>query len=226
MKQIGFNLKAVIFDMDGVLLDTESICKKCWQIEADKRGLKNVDEVYYKCVGQARQDTLSTLTDFFSPQDKNFDAADFYLSSVELFKEVEKTDGIPKMKGVDSCLKSLFSTGIPLAVASSTRRKTVLRQLKEAELFDYFKTFTCGDSVAHSKPDPEIYIKACNSISVEPKNCLAVEDSPNGVRSAFAAGMKVVMIPDLIKPTEEISKMCFSILPSIDLLPSFLAPYC
>lgn len=226
MNNTDFKLSAVVFDMDGVLLDTESICKKCWRLEASKRGLKNVDEVYYKCVGQARQDTFCTLQDFFKDQDKNFDAKEFYLSTVELFKEIEKSEGIPKMAGVNFCLDSLLSFNLPLAVASSTRRETVLRQLKEAGLFEYFKTFTCGDSVIHSKPDPEIYINACKSISIEPKNCLAVEDSPNGVRSAYAAGMKVVMVPDQIKPTEEIKKMCFAVLPSLDLLPSFLSSYC
>lgn len=210
------NIKTFIFDMDGVLLDTESLCKKCWRLAAEERGLKNVDEVYYKCVGQASQDTLRNLQDFFENQDKNFVAEEWYEYAKSFFYKVEESQGLEKMKGAEECLKRLSEKGCVLALASSTRRTSVERQLTRAGLIKYFKTLTCGDSVKHSKPDPEIYTKACASVGVLPQDCAAVEDSPNGVISAYRAGLKVIMIPDQIQPTDEIKKMCTAVLTSLD----------
>lgn len=210
------NIKTFIFDMDGVLLDTESLCKKCWRLAAEERGLKNVDEVYYKCVGQASQDTLRNLQDFFENQDKNFVAEEWYEYAKSFFFKVEESQGLEKMKGAEECLKRLSEKGCVLALASSTRRTSVERQLTRAGLIKYFKTLTCGDSVKHSKPDPEIYTKACASVGVLPQDCAAVEDSPNGVISAYRAGLKVIMIPDQIQPTDEIKKMCTAVLTSLD----------
>ncbi len=210
------NVKTFIFDMDGVLLDTESLCKKCWRLAAEERGLKNVDEVYYKCVGQASQDTLRNLQDFFEKQDKNFVAEEWYEYAKSFFYKVEESQGLEKMKGAEECLKRLSEKGCVLALASSTRRTSVERQLTRAGLIKYFKTLTCGDSVKHSKPDPEIYTKACASVGVLPQDCAAVEDSPNGVISAYRAGLKVIMVPDQIQPTDEIKKMCTAVLTSLD----------
>lgn len=120
------------------------------------------------------------------------------------------------MKGAEECLKRLSEKGCILALASSTRRTSVERQLTRAGLIKYFKTLTCGDSVKHSKPDPEIYTKACASVGVLPQDCAAVEDSPNGVISAYRAGLKVIMVPDQIQPTDEIKKMCTAVLTSLD----------
>ncbi len=210
------NVKAFIFDMDGVLLDTESLCKKCWRRAADDYGLCDVDTVFEKCVGQARQDTFNTLQAFFSLQKTDFNAEEFYLHAVDYFIEHENTYGLPLMKGAGECLKRLSDAGFTLALASSTRTETVRRQLERAGLLVYFKTLTCGDCVVHSKPDPEIYIKAVESIGLKAEDCCAVEDSPNGVRSAYGAGLKVLMVPDLIKPSEEIKNLCTKIINSLD----------
>ena len=212
------NVKAFIFDMDGVLLDTESLCKKCWRLAAQERGLSDVDTVYYKCVGQASQDTLRTLQNFWGNCDScgNFDAREWYDYAKSLFYKVEKSDGLEKMHGAEECLKRLKNKGYTLALASSTRRSSVERQLTNAGLINYFKTLTCGDSVKHSKPDPEIYINACASLGLKPEECAAVEDSPNGVLSAYSAGLSVIMVPDQIQPAEEIKKLCTEIFSTLD----------
>lgn len=209
-------ISAFIFDMDGVLLDTESLCKKCWRLAAEEWKLKNVDEVYYQCVGQATQDTLFTLQNFFEKQNKNFNAREWYDCARNFFRKTEESEGIELMPGAKNCLERLKTKGFVLALASSTRRQTVERQLSRSGLIDYFKTLTCGDSVEHSKPDPEIYLKACASVGINPKNCVAVEDSPNGVLSAYNAGLKVVLVPDQIKPDEKIKSLCAKILNSLE----------
>lgn len=208
-------ISAFIFDMDGILLDTESVCRICWQRAALEMGLTGGDEIYQKCIGCNTSDMNVMINDFFSCQTKKFDVLEFNKRAYELFYEVEKEQGLKKMPGTDECLKSLTEKGYILAVASSTKTKTVKRQLKDAGIDHYFKTFTCGDTVTHSKPNPEIYLKACRSLNLLPQNCVAIEDSPNGVRSATSAGMRCIMIPDQIQPTEEIRSLAWKIFPSL-----------
>ena len=109
-----------------------------------------------------------------------------------------------------------------LALASSTRGPTVERQLKNAGVIDFFKTRTTGDMVVHSKPDPEIYLMACRSVGLDPKECYAIEDSLNGIKSAYAAGLEPIMVIDKIQPTEEIKSMCKYIFNSLEELKKVL----
>lgn len=210
------DISAFIFDMDGVLLDTERLCKICWQKAALDFELKNVDKVFYKCVGQARQDTFVTLYEYFKNQKDDFDPQKFYFHAVEYFKNYIRENGVPVKKGAIECLKRFSRQGIPLALASSTREEAVRAQLTETKMIGFFKTLTCGDSVKHSKPDPEIYLNACRSLGFPPEKCCAVEDSPNGIKSACNAGMKVIMVVDQIQPTLAIKKMCIKIVKSLD----------
>ena len=109
-----------------------------------------------------------------------------------------------------------------LALASSTRGPTVERQLQAAGVIDFFETRTTGEQVVHSKPNPEIYLMACKSIGMKPEECVAIEDSLNGIRSAHAAGLHPIMVIDKVQPTEEIRKMCDSIFDSLDELKNIL----
>ena len=209
-------IKAFIFDMDGILLDTESVCRLCWQRAADELGLSGGDEIYQKCVGCNNNDMNVMIQDYFSTQRNDFNLDEFNKLAHDLFYVIEKEDGLKKMKGVDFCLDYLKKQGFILAVASSTRRVNVLRQIADAGISDYFKTFTCGDEVVHSKPDGEIYLKACASLGFKPQECAAIEDSPNGVKSAVAAGLKCIMVPDQIQPDEYIKSIAYKILPSLE----------
>ena len=109
-----------------------------------------------------------------------------------------------------------------LALASSTRGPTVERQLRNAGVIDFFETRTTGEMVIHSKPNPEIYLMACRSVNLDPTECYAIEDSPNGIKSAYAAGLKPIMIIDKIQPTEEIRKMCVAVFDSLEGLKTML----
>ena len=117
------------------------------------------------------------------------------------------------------CLESLKKKRLRLAVASSTRWESVQRQLKNAGIFDYFETITTGDKVLHSKPAPDIYLKSLDSLSLSAADCIAVEDSPNGVRAAVAAGIRCVMVPDQIQPDSEMQKSAWKIIKSLNELP-------
>ena len=212
------NIKAIIFDMDGVILDSESISDITWRKAAEEKGLSVNDEILNACRGSNKNDTIQTLKKYYG---SNFDSEAFLERTSELFHEIEEKDGIPLLPYAKEILEYL-KPRYRLALASSTRGPTVERQLMAAGVIDFFETRTTGEMVEHSKPNPEIYLMACKSIGMNPEDNAAVEDSLNGIRSAYAAGLKPVMVIDKVQPTEEIRKMCCNIFDSLDGLKTVL----
>lgn len=210
---------AVVFDMDGVLLDTETMCDSTWQKACAERGLSGSSCIINECRGCSKTDTLAVLKKHFG---SGFDAESFLERTSELFHIMEAEQGIPVMKGAVFALAYLKAKGYRLALASSTRGVTVRRQMQNAGLVSYFETLTTGDMVAHSKPDPEIYRIACASLGIAPEECAAVEDSPNGIKSAYGAGLKCIMVPDKIAPDENIKKLLWKQLVSLEEIPGVL----
>lgn len=208
---MDLNLKAVIFDMDGVLLDSESICDRTWAMAFEEMGLKYNPNIINLCRGCNKNDTLQILKKEFG---EDFDALKYTERTSQLFFQIEKEEGIPLMPYVKKCLEYL-SKKYTLALASSTGEVHVKRQLAKAGIIDYFKTLTCGNMVEHSKPEPDIYLKACASIGIKPSECAGIEDSPNGIKSSFRAGLKTIMVPDKIQPDSEIKKLCFKVCKSL-----------
>lgn len=211
-------IKGIIFDMDGVLLDTETISWRNWEDAAKELGIKDIAKANSKCMGANRDDTISILKSIYG---QNFDAQKFLTRTAELFIQAEENDGIPLMPYVKETLEYL-SKKYTLALASSTKKEAVYRQLKNAGIFDYFKTITTGDMVEHSKPDPEIYLKAIASINLKAEECAAIEDSPNGIRSAFAAGLYTIMVPDKIQPNEEMQEKSRKIISGLNQISTIL----
>ena len=211
-------IKAIIFDMDGVILDSETISDKTWAIAQDEMDVSTDKDYINMCRGSNRNDTLKILRDVFG---QDFDADAFLNRATVLFHMYEDTQGIPLMPYAKQILEYL-KPKYRLALASSTNGGAVERQLTTAEVIDFFETRTTGEMVEHSKPDPEIYLMACRSLGVSPEECVAVEDSPNGIRSAAKAGLKVVMVPDKVQPTEEIEALCWKICPTLKSLEEFL----
>ena len=209
------NIKAIVFDMDGVLLDTESLCKVCWTRAANEFSVDDIDLAFIQCVGQNTTDTLEVLKKYCEGK---VEPKVFYERTGELFHAVENESGLQKMPFVSETLENLRKRGFRLALASSTKWTSVERQLKNAGIFDFFETFTTGDKVTHAKPNPEIYLKAVASLGLPAEACIAVEDSPNGVRAATQAGLKCIMVPDQIQPDEEMKKISWRIVPSLKYL--------
>ena len=213
------NIDAVIFDMDGVIFDSERITRIMWKKAGEEFNVKDVDSTVAEVTGRSFSDTCSYLKEKYG---ENFPAVEFRTRCSELFHSYADKNGLPFMSEAKETLDYLKQKGYTLALASSTRQAVVERELKQASIYDYFKTITCGDMVAHSKPDPEIYIKAAESLGADCHRCIAIEDSPNGIISSYRAGMMSVMVVDQIKPTEELKKILYKLCYSLREVRSFL----
>ena len=197
-------ITAVVFDMDGVLFDTERLCKDCWIALSKEYEIPNMEEVYALCIGVNVQATRQIVYENYG---KDFPFEEYDRRASEMYNRYIAEHGVPVKDGVRETLEALAKAGVKIAVASSTRREKVLRLLASAGIDRYFTAVVGGDTVTHSKPHPEIFLKACEALGVTPEEAIAVEDSHNGIRSAHAAGMAPVMVPDLLPVTEEMREL-------------------
>ena len=196
--------KAVVFDMDGVIFDSERLVLECWAEIAQKKGIKCMDEVFHQCIGTNMIKTKEILLENYG-EDFPFD--EFRTEASILFHSRYDNGRLPMKTGIKELLVYLKEQGVKIGLASSTRYEVVHQQLKDAGILSYFQTLTCGDMVKQSKPEPEIFLKACESLFIKPEEALAIEDSFNGIRSAYRAGMLPIMVPDMIAPNEEMEQL-------------------
>ena len=197
-------ITAVVFDMDGVLFDTERLCRDCWLEVAKEENIPNMEEVYALCIGVNAQVTESIVYEHYG---KDFPYPEYCRKTSKTYNRFVAEHGVPVKDGVREALAALRVAGLRLAVASSTRREKVLAHLTSTGLSEYFTAVVGGDTVKHSKPDPEIFLTACEALAVAPEEAIAVEDSHNGIRAAHAAGMLPVMVPDLLPVTAEMREL-------------------
>lgn len=197
-------IKAVIFDMDGLMFDTEFLVIKGWDYAGEKLGYGKLGYMIYKAIGTNSQKTKEIFYEEFGDK---VDVDKLTECTREFVYKYYEENGVPEKPYLHEAIEFLHNSGYKLAVASSSRRQTVESHIKGAGLIDYFNAIVCGDMITKSKPDPEIYLKAAQELNVKPEECIALEDSPNGIKSAYNANMQVIMIPDLVKPTEEIKKL-------------------
>lgn len=212
-------IKAVVFDMDGVLIDSESICDEIWYKLAEEMNLPDIQAAIEENRGCNVEMMEKQLRARYGT---GFDCKKFFDDFGVCYREVEFTKGIPLLPEVKETLDYLKNAGYKLGLATSTSHSVAERQLKAVGIYDYFDAWAFGDEIEHSKPAPDIYIKAAQKLGVEPEFCVAVEDSPNGIRSCKAAGLKPVMVPDRINPSEEIKQMCWKIGKPVSVLKEFL----
>lgn len=199
-------ITAVVFDMDGVLFDTERICMEAWREIAAEKKIDNIEKAVLGCVGLNRTDTRA----FFAREyGADFDYDGYHDACSARFHEKIDRFGLPIKPGVMEILTFLKENGYKIGLASSTSRRGVLGHVNRAGITDFFEVIVGGDMVEHSKPKPDIYLLACEQLGVKPENAIAIEDSPNGIRSAHAAGLKAVMVPDMIAPTQEIEALLY-----------------
>ncbi len=201
----------VIFDMDGVIFDSERAILECWLVLADKYGLKDLEEVFKKCIGTNDAQTAEIVESAYAPEFGEGIYDKLRKESSEIFHKKYDGVGLPIKTGVKELLDYLKDNNVPIGLASSTKKATVERELTEAGLIDYFDKIIGGDAVKISKPNPEIYFLACEAMGTEPEKAIAIEDSYNGVRAAKAAGMQCIMVPDIIPADDEMRSLADAI---------------
>lgn len=210
---------AVVFDMDGVIFDSERATMKCWLELAEKYDIKNIEEPYLACTGTTAQRTKEIMLEAYG-DDFPYDV---YAKEASTMYH-EKYDGgrLPMKSGVHVILDFLKYENKKIALASSTRRQTVVNQLRDAGILEYFDEIVTGDMVTKSKPDPEIFLLACEKIGVKPENAYAIEDSYNGIRSASRGGLRPIMVPDLLPATDEMKELSETVQDTLDKVVEYL----
>lgn len=203
-----YTKNTVIFDMDGVIFDSEQIVLNSWKKVADEYGLENIETVMKQCIGLNYQAASEVFTkaydgkydfDFLKPK-----------TSAYYYEHVEKY-GLPVKAGVEELLICLKERGYKTAVASSTRIAVVEKEIADAGLTKYFEKLVGGDMIQRSKPAPDIFLEAARVLDAKAEECFVIEDSYNGIRAAHAASMTPLMVPDLLPPTEEMKQLAEAI---------------
>ena len=198
-------IEAVLFDMDGVIFDTESIYLDIWTKVFQSYGYIMTKDVYISVMGRGRKNVIKTFVDLYGE----------YLPIIQMYKDKDEElmqvidkGQVPMKVGVKEILTFLKENGYKVALATSAKRERAIKQLKMANIKELFDCIVCGDEVINAKPNPEIFLKAAEELSVKPENCIVIEDSPAGIESAYNANMIGIHVEDLKKADEEILKYC------------------
>ncbi|MEM9633615.1 MAG: HAD family phosphatase [Pseudomonadota bacterium] len=201
----------MIFDMDGLLLDTEKICLDCFVNTRRSFGLPDNPEVFLQCVGLRGMKAKSII---FESLGNGVTIGDFSQAWNSALNDRLKGD-IPVKQGVETLIGLLSAKSIPMAVATSTDFKHAQDQLKRTGLLPYFQCVIGGDMVRNHKPDPEIYLRAAGELNFKIRDCFAFEDSDAGTRAAFTSGAKTIQVPDLTRPSDEVRNLGHLIAPDV-----------
>lgn len=194
----------VIFDLDGVIFDSEQVVRQGWRYGAERMQLGEVDSLFLQCVGTNHRFTEQLLLRQLGRQ---FSYETFRKYTREFFYRYTDTYGLPVKPGVVELLEYLKAGGYGVGLASSSTLQYILHGLRQAQLIDYFDVIVSGENLERSKPEPDIYLLACEKMGVAPAEAYAVEDSYNGIRAASRAGMRPVMVPDLLPVTAEMERL-------------------
>ena len=194
-------IKAVLFDMDGVIFDTEREYLKEWEAIFKKYGYKMKKEIYISVMGRGRKKVKEIFKEKFGedlPIDK------MYIEKDKMLKKAVENNKVPLKEGALELLEFLKENGYKIALATSAKRERVKIQVSHAKIENIFDAIVCSEDITNSKPDPEIFLKAAEKVCVNPENCIVIEDSEAGIKAAFNAKMMGFHIEDLKKADESI----------------------
>lgn len=195
-------IKAVIFDMDGLMFDTERLWDTLWEPTCRALGLEmpqDLEAFFTGGRGLAGVKLNEHIQKFFPQADPQVIVEKIWELAEQRFAQ-----GVPCKPGLAELLETLEEKKLPRIVASSSPRALILKNLETTGMARYFDQVVCGADVRHSKPAPDIFLEAARRLGVDIRDCLVLEDSFNGVRAGHAAGAVTVMVPDIAQPDEEI----------------------
>lgn len=217
MDQSARTFKAAIFDMDGLILDSERTVLNIWEKIGEKYGFENIRAYGISVIGKNKKATIDEFERVYGesgvPYEKELRA---------VYNEMAQKGEVPLKPNTLELLNAMKSAGMKIAIASSSTREEITSQLGPLGALELFDAIVSGDQVTRSKPDPEIFLKACDALNVKPEESLGLEDSYNGVRSCKASGLYTIMVPDLIAPNDEMKELADIILPSLKDVQAFL----
>jgi HAD superfamily hydrolase (TIGR01509 family) len=219
--QQRLSFDAVLFDMDGLLLDTESLWRDVWLAVAAEFGYTLPVAEYQQVIGTTPAGTLEILQRALGP-----DAPVEAMQRVTKLRALEQIErGHVRAKpGVAALVDVLRARVVPYAVATSTAHDLARTKLRAAGIGELFDVLVGGDQVAHGKPAPDIFLLAAATLGVDPTRCLVLEDSLNGLRAARAAGARAIMVPDLLPADDEARSLAWRVMPSLDAVRAALFP--
>lgn len=213
--------RAAIFDMDGLLIDSERAIMRAWRAGARELGLEIAEDDFVQCVGRAAPESDAILVRLLGDTAR-FQAAQSRARALlhdHARSEDRLRDGrplYPLKPGALALLQALRAAGVPCAVASSSRVDTIRHCLGGVGVLDHFAAIAGGDEVQRGKPDPALYLLAASRLGADPADCIAFEDSENGARAAQAAGVRVVVVPDLRRPSDDVLAASHGVLGSLE----------
>lgn len=190
---MGCDFEALLFDMDGLLLDTEGMSLSVLSATVEKAGFVWSAEVGRQLIGRNAQDGDEVMRQHYG---FSFDVKQIRQNFIQAYEQHIRNEIVPHKAGAESLLKVLQSKQVLRALVTSSRRRLTDLKLAKSGLAKYFPVQICGDEISRGKPDPEGYLLAAEKLGVEPDKCLVLEDSMPGIRAAIAAGMSAAWIPD------------------------------
>lgn len=214
-------IKAVVFDLDGLLLDTEKLLIKFWIRSANEAGFPMTRENALVLRSMHKSFAVPYLKELFG---EDFDYIKIRSRRMELMKSYLADNPLELKRGAVELLEFLKKEKIPAAVCTATDYDRAAEYLKKTGIFGYFDRVISATMVEKGKPMPDVYLYAAKELGLKPQECIALEDSPNGIKSAASAGFITVMVPDLTDPDEELNKIIFkkadSLIDVIDIIGS------
>ena len=212
-------IKAVIFDMDGLMIDSERVTFEGYQHILSKMGKTITEDFYITVLGKPIKGIFQRFYDVYGN--------DFPIESVitdvhQYMAERFETEGVPLKTGLVELLKYCREKGYRTIVATSSNRNRVDKILKSADIEQYFDDSICGDEVTKGKPDPEVFLKSCMKLGVNTDEAVVLEDSEAGIQASYAAGIKVICVPDMKQPEPEYAQKTFMIVTDLNKVKDWL----
>ncbi|WP_213974372.1 HAD family hydrolase [Tepidanaerobacter acetatoxydans] len=212
-------LSLIIFDMDGLMFDTERISALAWQKTGEELGFKLDPDIIAGATGLNANDALPYFKKYLG---ERFSYSEIQKVKLAYFNKYIKENGLPVKEGLYELIDFLEDVSIPKAVATSTHRKKAEECLSFANVKDRFDLIVCGDEVLRGKPEPDIFLKAAEELNCLPNECIVLEDSENGLKAALRAKMYPICVPDLRRPSKEVRKLIFKEFSSLIEVKDFL----
>lgn len=206
-------IKGVVFDMDGLMIDTEKLLVRFWKQSALEHGFNMTDEHVFGIRSMSHKLAIPHLKKIFGD---DFDYYRIRQRRIELMNDYIEKYSIETKAGLYELLEYLRKNNYRTAVATATPYERAEKYLKQINAYEYFDSIIGGNMIENGKPAPDIYITACKYLELQPSECIALEDSPNGIKSAYSAKCIPIMIPDLTQPDEDTKSMLFAVCKSLD----------